>query len=583
MGQIETFQKLVQTYCTDGITDTLCIELGYEYETDYKDLYPGVSAEEFVKENRALPENYQMKEIDNIRREVEARILDIKDNDVALDHYIRDILSPIEDNLRLFFSPKPFYSCTAFQKLVPFINSYNSYDELPKEMAAIHRSYIDEMVSFGFLELNQEEKEKKIEEFCANTWSCFQKRKEIPSYAQCRYFIWLFRNVASMIESALLEAGCAKDLFWYQTKYDIVLYPSLTTRDLWANSVFSEDVAQKVARGYSTLDRYTEMAGYAVYETKVRVGEIICSGIPEVDALLKQTNTRTPADYPTYHFKRNLYSFSTKCQAIAESAEPLERKKFRVRELVHILGHCYDTFNNVPQLRNYVNYVIHFFSVLEASLLRCPEPICVKEMCMDLHYDTMLTDIFPDTDISKVIVMTQKIEPDTQWEPYYLAKSLGKSLDYYEKQVCTTCERLDCPFRKAVNAKAKSQLERLSPPPVDLKKQLADSLVYVCTQIEPKLNGKVQRVKGKKQWVMNNDALLYAYIGVALQRHLKLKSISWETMATVLVTTADGNYLKGSATEYRKMFKGELKKDFPSAHYIVDDAIDKLKNGKQRS
>lgn len=579
MGQIETFQKLVQTYCTDGITDTLCIELGYEYETDYKDLYPGVSAEEFVKENRALPENYQMKEIDNIRREVEARILDIKDNDVALDHYIRDILSPIEDNLRLFFSPKPFYSCTAFQKLVPFINSYNSYDELPKEMAAIHRSYIDEMVSFGFLELNQEEKEKKIEEFCANTWSCFQKRKEIPSYAQCRYFIWLFRNVASMIESALLEAGCAKDLFWYQTKYDIVLYPSLTTRDLWANSVFSEDVAQKVARGYSTLDRYTEMAGYAVYETKVRVGEIICSGIPEVDALLKQTNTRTPADYPTYHFKRNLYSFSTKCQAIAESAEPLERKKFRVRELVHILGHCYDTFNNVPQLRNYVNYVIHFFSVLEASLLRCPEPICVKEMCMDLHYDTMLTDIFPDTDISKVIVMTQKIEPDTQWEPYYLAKSLGKSLDYYEKQVCTTCERLDCPFRKAVNAKAKSQLERLSPPPVDLKKQLADSLVYVCTQIEPKLNGKVQRVKGKKQWVMNNDALLYAYIGVVLQQYLKLPSISWETMATVLITTSDGNYLKGRATDYRKMFKGEMKKDFPSAHHIVDDAIDKLKNG----
>ncbi len=34
MGQIETFQKLVQTYCTDGITDTLCIELGYEYETE---------------------------------------------------------------------------------------------------------------------------------------------------------------------------------------------------------------------------------------------------------------------------------------------------------------------------------------------------------------------------------------------------------------------------------------------------------------------------------------------------------------------------------------------------------------------
>lgn len=583
MGQIETFQKLVQTYCTDGITDTLCIELGYEYETDYKDLYPGVSAEEFVKENRALPENYQMKEIDNIRREVEARILDIKDNDVALDHYIRDILSPIEDNLRLFFSPKPFYSCTAFQKLVPFINSYNSYDELPKEMAAIHRSYIDEMVSFGFLELSQEEKEKKIEEFCANTWSCFQKRKEIPSYAQCRYFIWLFRNVASMIESALLEAGCAKDLFWYQTKYDIVLYPSLTTRDLWANSVFSEDVAQKVARGYSTLDRYTEMAGYAVYETKVRAGEIICSGIPEVDALLKQTNTRTPADYPTYHFKRNLYSFSTKCQAIAESAEPLERKKFRVRELVHILGHCYDTFNNVPQLRNYVNYVIHFFSVLEASLLRCPEPICLKEMCMDLHYDTMLTDIFPDTDISKVILMTQKIGPDTQWEPYYLAKSLGKSLDYYEKQVCSTCERLDCPFRKAVNAKAQAQLARLTPPPVDKKKEFVDTLVYVCTQIESGLSHKIKRVKGKKQWIINNDDRLYAYIGTAVQLYVDLPSIPWKLMATVVISAGDSNYLKGCGTEFRKMFSGDLEKKFPSGHLLVDDAIDKLKNGKQRS
>lgn len=44
--------------------------MGYEYETDYKDQYPEVMAAEFIRENRALPENYQMKNIDNIRAEV---------------------------------------------------------------------------------------------------------------------------------------------------------------------------------------------------------------------------------------------------------------------------------------------------------------------------------------------------------------------------------------------------------------------------------------------------------------------------------------------------------------------------------
>ncbi len=64
--------------------------MGYEYETDYKDQYPEVTAAEFIRENRALPENYQMKNIDNIRAEVEAKILEVKDNEVALDHYIGD-------------------------------------------------------------------------------------------------------------------------------------------------------------------------------------------------------------------------------------------------------------------------------------------------------------------------------------------------------------------------------------------------------------------------------------------------------------------------------------------------------------
>lgn len=107
MNQIQTFQKLVQTYCTEEITDVLCIEMGYEYGTDYRDQYPEVTAAEFIRENRAFPENYQMKNIDNIRDEVEAKILEIKDNEVALDHYIRDVLSPIQDNLSLFFTPRP--------------------------------------------------------------------------------------------------------------------------------------------------------------------------------------------------------------------------------------------------------------------------------------------------------------------------------------------------------------------------------------------------------------------------------------------------------------------------------------------
>lgn len=583
MNQIQTFQKLVQTYCTEEITDVLCIEMGYEYETDYKDQYPEITAAEFVRENRALPENYQMKNIDSIRAEVEAKILEVKDNEVALDHYIRDILSPIQDNLSLFFTPRPYTACTAFQKMVPFLNSYKDYNELPKEMAAIHVSYIKEMVEFGFLDLTQEEQDDKVKALCSCSWESFQRRDEIPSFKQCRYFRWLFRNIASMIESALLEAGCEKDLFWYQEKYDIILFPSLSIQDLWANSVFSQDVAKSVARGYNTLDRYTEMAGYAVYDKKVRVGEIICSGIPEIDALLKQTNTRMPADYPTHHFRRNLYSFSTKCQDMAESDEPKEKKRFLVRSLVHILGHCYDTFSSVPQLRNYLNYVIHFFSVLESSMLRCPEPICVKEMCMDLHYDSMLSDEFPDTDISKAILLTQKIEPGTSWEQYYLSKSLGKAQDYYEKQVCEHCSREDCPFRNASSKMPGASFEQKIRP-VETPDQLyAKSLIAICKYMESKAVPKLKRMRGKEEWFLDNNDQLYAYIGKALERHLKRSSTSWSKMSKILHRTGSEEYLKKLGHEYRLMFEGKKERNFPASSHIVDDAIATLKSGLKRS
>lgn len=583
MNQIATFQKLVQTYCTEGMVDSLCIELGYEYETDYKIEYPEVTPEEFVRENRALPQNYQMHEIDNIRREVEEKILELKDNDVALDHYIRDILSPIGDNLGLFFSPRPFTACTAFQKLVPFLNTYNTYDELPKEMVAIHRAYIEEMVKFGFLDISPEEQESRIQKLCDNTWECFQKRKEIPSFKQCQYFRWLFQNVASMIESALLDAGCEKDLFWYQEKYDIVLYPSLTTRDLWANSVFSEEVAKQVARGYNVLDRYTEMAGYAVYDGKQRVGELITCGIPEIDALLKQTNTRMPSDYPTHHFRRNLYSFSAKCQELAESDDSLEKKQFRVRNLVHILGHCYDTFSSVPQLRNYLNYVIHFFSILESSLLRCPMPICIKGMCMDLHYDAMLTDEFPDTDISKAIIMTQKIEPGTPWEQYYLSKSLGKSLDYYESLVCEQCARENCPFRKAASKIPGAIFEQKAPPVESPVQVYAKSLIAICKYLEARSIPNLERIHGTEEWNLDHNDQLYAYIGIALERHLKRKSTSWSKMSRIIHRSGSKDYLKGVGSEYRSMFNGKMAKKFPSSYHLVDDAIDNLKNGRKRS
>lgn len=580
MNRIQTFQKLVQTYCTEGLVDSLCIELGYDYETDYRDEYPDVSPEDFVRENRTLPEDYRMDDIDNIRSEVEENILALKDNEVALDHYIRDILSPIRDNLGYFYSPRPFGACTAFQKLVPFLTTYNTYEKIPDKMAAIHRAYIEEMVKFGFLELSTEEQEQKIQALCANTWECFQKRQDIPSYLECRYFRWLFQNVAAMIESALLEAGCKNDLFWYQNKYDIILFPSLTTSDLWANSAFSRNVAETVSRGYDTLDRFTEMAGYAVYDGKEKVGSLISCGIPEIDALLKQTNTRMPADYPSHHFRRNLRSFSAKCQEMAESDESLDKKRFRIRKMVHILGHCYETFNSVPQLRDYVDYVIPLFSALEVSFLRSPNPICVKDMCQDLHYESMLTDAFPDTAITKVIFLTQKLSPDTQWEPYYLSKSLGNAQDYYEKQVCENCVRKACPFRKATHINETKQQSPVVPLPVNNNERFNHSLIAVCTQIEPLLPNKITRLMGKNKWAMKKDANLFAYIGFALCHHLNIKRIPWASMSQVISCKAKEKYLSVCATEFRKMLKGDLKKNFPAGYHIVDDALDKLPREK---
>ncbi len=583
MEYISKIQKLINFCCTEGLVDSLCMELGYYYDTTPGMCGEDIDQESFIKQNVWLPDQYLFKDWAALEDEISVGVQALKDDEASISHYLWSILSPINEPVSYFYSSRPNSPDDVFQRIVKHLVANPYFPELPSDLAAIHERYIDERLESGDVDFAPEQRDEKIKELCDNTFARLQKCKEIPSYKQCYHLKRQFARFATIIEAALLKNNCQWDLFYYQKQYETFLVPELFQDDFWANLGWSKEICVKMMRGYSKLDSFTEMAGYGYVYDQTEFDGVAFSGIPELDSLLLQTDLRNYPDYPTYHFFRNNQRFIGRCKEITETSESVAKKEHRLRNLVHLLGHCYTTFKETPRLIDYADYAIFFFSDLESAFLRAPEPICIKKMCMDLHYESLLEDGFPDTTIGKVRKMTKDIDSSMSWEEYGLRQHLKNSYDFFTSQACEQCARENCPYRCAACKIHGAIFEQKTRPEESPEQVYKKALISICKHLEASSVPGIKRFNGKDEWQLDTNDQLYAYIGVSLERHLKRKSTSWEKMSKVIHRTGSVRYLSKLGTLYRHMFAGDIAKDFPSSHHLVDDAIDNLNNGRKRS
>lgn len=594
MSYIEIIQRLIRSCCTEGLVDTLCYELGFDYETEAALMGEEVDKEAFIHEHRWLPDQYQFKDWYKLEQEISFKVRELKDDEVQLGRFIWEFLAPISDSLVCFYPSRPFTEFTAFQHIVKYLVFSPAYEGIPEPLAKLHEHYVDECLQWGDVDFPPEQRDAKIKELCDNSSDAFRNCNNIPSWGQCTYFKHLFKRLASIIEAALLENNCPLDLFGFQAKYEIVLIPELSPSDLQAERGWSKDYCSKVTRGYMHLDQYTEMAGYGDVGDVATIEGLEVSHFPELDALLKQTNLRGYADFPTYHFARFFDRFQAHCKQLVESPEDTASKKRKVFNLVQILGHCYTTFINTPRLFDYTDYAIRYFVALEAACLKAPEPICLKGMCVDLHYEDLIEDPFPDTTLGKIGYMTNKYERTVSWEQFGLEHILKNSYDFFINQACEKCARAGCSFRNAPSKVPGVSLEKQMPSKKDPDEIFLDVLAAVCKYCE-KLVPSIEKMKTRnKEWLMKNNDKLYAYIGAAIKFRYSLDSSPWDQMEDILHGQGSRGYIKGCCSDYLDVLdpsrlEGKTKKakltrdDFPTGYHIVDDAIDKLKNGKKRS
>lgn len=577
MSYVENILHLIITCCTHGLVDTLLLELGYDYDTT-----PGMMGEEIdrdalIRENRWLPEQYQFKDWYNLEQEISAKIRQLKDDNVQLSRYIGDILSPISDSLIMFFPPKPFTVPDSFQIITKYLVYHPDFETIPEPLAKIHERYIDEALQWGDVDFAPEQRDDKIREYCNRTEEALRHCNEIPSWGQCLYFKNLFKRLASILEASLLENSCPKDLFGYQEEYETVLIPYLNPSTVMAERGWSKIYCSQVTRGYTKLDGYTEMAGYGDVGDRTAYDGIEFSHFPELDALLLQTNLKGYSDFPTYHFARFFDRFQAHCKELTESSDNIAIKRRKVFNLVQIIGHCYHIFLQTERLFDYTDYAIRYFSALQAACLRAPEPICVKGMCLDLHFEDMLTDIFPETTIGKVGYLSGKYERTVPWSQYGLEHLLKTSYDYYITEACKQCTRANCPFRDAPSVIPGACIQQKTARPKTQTELLKEALTSVCLYLEPLLPQLLKRKKGKQQWEMSNKDALYAYIVASLKIKYDIYKVDWDALEKVLYRTGDRRYLVTETSQCKDAIKNKKLYNFPNERHLVDDAISKLK------
>ena len=561
---------------TADVVDATCIVLKCDYDVSYQLDHPGVSPEEFVRESTWLEDQYQVKDWHKIKKEIGDVIRENKDDEIELGRIIRGMLNYLEDPLNMFYSSAPPIHQSVFQRLVPFIRYHQHYDTLPQEIVDIHKDDIDSCLLYE-TDVAPANPEQALKDRCEQTLYALNHAEEYPCFRQCLYFhTGVFRRLAMIIESFLLEYHCKKDLFAYQKECDIILYPQLTASDISIErGVTTEYVQQNWTDGYMFLDAYTELAGYGKEQDRISAFGVDYMGIPEIDALFAQLSREEEYDYPKQHFGRNLKRFEKRCKEIADSTKPEEEKKAFLVNLIQILSLCYSHFVEYEDDPEYVMYPMRLFSVAEMVFMKATHPICLKSICTELGCEYMVTDQFPDNSLYRRIWEKNNHKPEESWSQFHLERWLQTTLPYHEKRLCGSCANRLCPYRKTPIKQDLVQTPS-APSQKDKKERFFTGLRQVCITLASNPKGKVKKGAMANTWSLRNNGPLYAYIGNALRVHCQLKTTPWKEMAPILITECDENNLKGYAFKIREALKKGDLTALPDGYTFVNDAINKL-------
>lgn len=169
------------------------------------------------------------------------------------------------------------------------------------------------------------------------------------------------------------------------------------------------------------------------------------SGVEEVDRIFKLMIEDNPS-YPDEVFNADLKSFRRKCDALANSDEPLEKKEAWVVSVINVIAESYFHFTwDGPTIIG--DRLIAFWAVIEAAFLRAPQQICIKHLASELSIDDLVSRVAPET-----IKRREEDEYVHETNPISITESelyteLGPTIGYNERRICKKCEIEDCRFR----------------------------------------------------------------------------------------------------------------------------------------
>ena len=556
----------------EAVVDAMSVELGFEDVVLVPAHYNNCNPDEFVREHTLLESQYMYKKWPEAKEEIIQHIGAIKDNEVELGHFIHGLLSYLQPVLEMFYPPYSYDSPYLTHDIVSVLfGTCGQMKAIPWQLREYHERDVDECIEAGIVDMEPDERADEIERRCYQTLKRINQRKDLACYQMCRYFHFLFKDLACVIESTLLEYHCKKDLYGYQVDYDIVLFPKISAADIADERNWTMDYVINLADGYDLFDRYTEFAGYGNVGSMIFFNGADFVKIPEIDALLFQLKEGRKPDYPGYHATRNYRRFERRCVEMASSDYSIAHKKAWVVSIVQLLGHCYQSFLEKDKLKHYSIFALSYFSVLEASFLKAPTQICVKEICQELSMEFLLTDPFP----AEYAKGRSYLNPDEPWEHYLITRKLRSQYDYQMKRLCKDCTNATCSFRKHIPLQI--VVNNNNPAPMKTKKeQFGAGLRQLCRSLAGRPGSKIQKTSDQNTWSLPHNGPLYAYIGVAMAEHCQLNQVPWKEMFPILTTKSDSAYLKGQASKLKSAIKNKNYSALPDGYKDVNAAVRKL-------
>ena len=426
--------------------------------------------------------------------------------------------------------------------------------------------------------VSEDDKERELQRRREYTMQQFENRCDNSLYLLCFHLNLYFKRLACILEGSLLAIHSSKDLFAFQKQISVVLYPCLKASEVAEEMDMPANYFKKLADRYEVLDNYTEFAGYGVYRDTPSTYGVDYTGIPEIDCLLDQTKYYPDEVYPEHHYYRNKIKFTERCKALFESNMTQEDKELKVFSIVHLLCYCYDSFCQDPERENLLTVVKVFLSSLEVCALKATKPICIKKMCMDLHYDNVLIGS-KSNDGKSTKQKCNCRDFFASWEELGLKSQLSQSLEFFEKRLCEDCARAGCQFRKAGEAEPKSlvRVVKKSNSKTDEIHVFLTATIKVCKYLQNHQPEIIRQEKKRKQWHWNGTSELYAYLGIAIKRHYGYKQAYWKSMLKVLHTVRSEDYIKVLGSKYNSALDNNRQIDFPQGYIVINDAVATLK------